>query len=123
MRRSKRIQLGLATVAIVATVVGAGSAFTASNTVPGASLGQGSNTISGYTISNEAHTINAANPLNVDAVTFTITPSTATTVKAQLVSGGSWYACTNTTGSVSCATTAPQATTLSANALNVMASQ
>jgi hypothetical protein len=121
--RSKRILLGLATVAIVATVVGAGSAFTASNTVPNASVGEGSNTISGYTISNEAYTINAANPLNVDAVTFTITPSTATVVKAQIASGGTWYSCTNTSGSVSCATTAPQATTLSANALNVVASQ
>jgi hypothetical protein len=121
--RSKRILLGLAAVAIVATVLGAGSAFTASNTVPGATLGEGSNTISGYTISNESYTINAVNPLNVDAVTFTIVPSTATMVKAQIASGGTWYSCTNTTGSVSCTTTAPQATTLSANALNVVASQ
>lgn len=123
MRRSKRILLGLAAVAIVATVVGAGSAFTASNTVPNASVGQGSNTISGYTISGEAYTINAANPLDVDAVTFTISPSTATVVKAQIASGGAWYACINTAGSVSCTTTAPQATTLAANALNVVASQ
>jgi hypothetical protein len=123
LRRSKRIWLGLATVAIVATVVGAGSAFTASNTVPGASLGEGSNTISGYTISAESYTINAVNPLNVDAVTFTITPSTATLVKAQIATGGTWYSCTNTSGSVSCATTSPQATTLAANALNVVASQ
>ncbi len=123
MLRSKRILLGLATVAIVATVVGAGSAFTASNTVPDAALGQGANTISGYAITSVSYTPNGSNPANIDAVSFTITPSTAAVVKAQLVSGGAWYSCTNSSGSVSCTTTSPQATAGAANSLNVVAGQ
>ena len=98
-----------------------GYAYTASNTVPDASLGQGANTISGYSISSISYNQNASNPANIDSVTFTIAPAAAGTVKIQLVSGGSWYSCTNTSGSVSCATTSPQATANAANSLNVVA--
>jgi hypothetical protein len=55
-------------------------------------------------------------------VAFTIAP-TAGTVKVQVVSGGSWYACTNTAGSVTCATTSPQATAATVNQLTVVAAQ
>ena len=126
MRHSRR-RLGrraiVATGALVAVLSVSGYAFTASNTVPNASLGQGSNTISGYTVSSVAYNLNASNPANLDSVTFTISPSTASTVKVQLASGGSWYSCTNTSGSVSCATTSPQATAAAATSLNVVASQ
>jgi hypothetical protein len=126
MRHSRR-RFGrraiVATGALVAVLSVSGYAFTASNTVPNASLGQGSNTISGYTVSSVAYNLNATNPANLDSVTFTISPSTASTVKVQLASGGSWYSCTNTSGSVSCATTSPQATAAAATSLNVVASQ
>ncbi len=108
---------------LVAVLSVSGYAFTASNTVPNASLGQGSNTISGYTVSSVAYNLNAGTPTNLDSVTFTIAPTTATSVKIQLAAAGTWYTCTNTTGSVSCATTAPQATAALATALNVVASQ
>ena len=120
-RLQRRAIVAIGSLVVVLSV--SGYAFTASNTVPNASLGQGSNTISGYTVSSVAYNLNAANPANLDSVTFTISPTTASTVKVQLASGGSWYSCTNTSGSVSCATTSPQATAAAATSLNVVASQ
>jgi hypothetical protein len=109
--------------ALVAVLSVSGYAFTASNTVPNASLGQGSNTISGYAVSSVAYNLDASTPTNLDSVNFTISPATATSVKIQLVTAGSWYTCTNTAGAVSCPTTSPQATAATATALNVVASQ
>ena len=111
----------IGTIGAVAAVAGGSYAFTASNTVPSTQAGQGTGTVSGYTVSSVAYSLNASTPSNIDAVTFTISPSTATTVKAQLVSGGTWYSCTNTAGSVSCATTSPQMTVATAATLNVVA--
>jgi hypothetical protein len=93
----------------------------ASNTVPGTEAGSGSGAISGYTVSSVAYGLNSTTPTNIDAVTFTISPTSAGTVKAQLASGGSWYSCTNTSGSVSCNTTSPQATVAAATQLTVVA--
>ena len=112
---------------LVAIVVGvfasAAYAFTAANTVPASTAGSGSGAITGYTASNVTYTLNASNPQNLDQVAFTISPTTTATVKAQLVSGGSWYSCTNSGGSVTCATTSPQATAATANQLTVVAAQ
>ena len=106
---------------IAAVCVAAGAyAFTASNTVPGSDAGAGSGTISGYTVSNVAYTLGAV-PTNMDAVTFTLDKA-AGTVKAQVQSGGSWYACSNTSGNDwSCDTTSPQATVQPADQLTVVA--
>lgn len=111
----------IGTVAAVVAVAGGSYAFTASNTVPTTQAGQGTGSVSGYTVSSVAYSLNASNPANIDAVTFSISPSSATTVKAQLASGGTWYSCTNTSGSVSCATTSPQMTVSTATTLNVVA--
>jgi len=111
----------LGTVVTVVVVAGGSYAFTASNTVPTTQAGQGTGTVSGYTVSSVAYTLNGTNPGNIDAVTFTISPASATTVKAQLASGGTWYSCTNSSGSVSCATTSPQMTVATAATLNVVA--
>ena len=111
----------IGTVAAVAVVAGGSYAFTASNTVPATQAGQGTGTVSGYTVTSVGYTLNAGTPSNIDAVTFTISPATATTVKAQLVAAGTWYSCTNTAGSVSCATTSPQMTVATAATLNVVA--
>jgi hypothetical protein len=107
--------------ATVIVVAGGSYAFTASNTVPATQAGQGTGTVSGYAVTSVGYTLNSANPANIDAVTFTINPATATTVKAQLVAAGSWYSCTNTSGAVSCATTSPQMTVATAATLNVVA--
>ena len=118
-RRSGRTLIGSF---VIAGVVAAGSyAFTASNTVPATNAGQGTGTVSGYTASAVAYSLNGTTPTNIDSVSFTISPTSATTVKAQFVSGGSWYSCTNTAGSVSCATTSPQLTASAANQLQLVA--
>ena len=107
-------------VGVVATV-GAGTyAFTASNTVTAKAAGAGSAAISGYTVSSVAYSLNSSNPQNIDELDFTINPAAAATVKASL-DGTNWYSCTNTAGSVACATTSPQATVSSASNLNVVA--
>jgi hypothetical protein len=98
-------------------------AYAATNTVPGSTAGAGSGAISGYTVSSIAYSLNATTPTNLDQVSFTISPAAATTVKAQLASGGSWYSCANAAGSVTCNTTSPQATVSAATQLTVVATQ
>jgi hypothetical protein len=110
--------------ALLASVAGSSAfAFANSNTVPASSAGSGSGTISGYSATNVSYTLDASNPQNIDAVTFTISPTTTATVKVQLSSGGAWYSCSDTAGSVSCATTSPQATAAAATQLTVVAAQ
>jgi hypothetical protein len=123
LRRARGRSLRLATALVVAGVVGVGAyAYTASNSVPATQAGEGATAISGYTTSAVQYTLNSSDPTKIDAVAFTISPTTGT-VKAQLVSSGSWYSCTNSSGSVSCATTSPQATVSTANQLTVVAAQ
>jgi hypothetical protein len=107
-------------VLVVLSAIGA-YVFAATNTVPATQAGAGSAAISGYTVSSVAYTLNS-DPTKIDAVTFTISPAAAGTVKAQLVSGGTWYDCTNSSGSVSCDTTVgTQATVAPSNQLSVVA--
>ena len=111
-------------VAVLALAVAAGVyAYAATNTVPSSSAGAGSGSISGYTISSVAYTLDSTTPTNLNQVAFTIAPTTASTVKVQLASGGSWYSCTNSAGSVTCNTTSPQATAAAATQLTVVAAQ
>jgi hypothetical protein len=118
---SLHIRLLLVIVLVVLAATGA-YVFTASNTVPNTNAGAGSGTISGYTITGVAYNLNSSVPTNIDSVTFTIAPTTAGTVKIQVVNGGTWYTCTNSSGSVSCDTTVgTQATVAPANQLTVVA--
>jgi hypothetical protein len=120
LRRRRRTLI----VALLALALGVGAfAYAAANTVPGSNAGSGSGTISGYTVSNVAYTLNATTPTNLDQVAFTISPTAASTVKAQLAAGGSWYTCANAAGSVTCNTTSPQATVAAATQLTVVATQ
>jgi hypothetical protein len=119
--RSRRL---LVTVAFAAVLASAAYVFTASNTVPGSTAGSGSNAISGYTATNVQYTLNATNPQNLDQVQFTLNPTSTSTVKVQLASGGTWYSCTNSSGTVTCnTTTGTQATVAGATNLTVVAAQ
>jgi hypothetical protein len=111
--------------AVLAVIIASGVyAYAATNTVPASTAGSGSGAISGYTVTNVVYGLNATTPTNLDSVAFTIAPTTATTVKAQLSAAGTWYSCTNTAGSVTCNTTAPvQATAVGATQLTVVATQ
>ncbi len=108
---------------LTGVLASAAYAFTAANTVPGTQAGSGSGAISGYTATSVTYTLNATTPTNIDAVAFTISPTTTAAVKIQLAAAGSWYSCTNTAGSVSCTTTSPQATVVAATQLTVVAVQ
>ena len=123
MRTSRRPRRGrgLGPIVLVLAIAGTAYAFAASNTVPATRAGDGSQAISGYTISAVAYGLNSSTPTNIDSVTFTISPTSATTVKASLNGGTTWYACTNSSGSVSCTTTSPQATVAGATTLQVVA--
>lgn len=111
------------TVLFAGVLASAAYAFTASNTVPSTSAGNGSQAISGYSATSVVYNLNATTPSNIDSVSFTLTPAAASTVKIQLVGAGSWYSCTNVAGSVSCNTTSPQATVSAANSLTLLAVQ
>jgi len=117
-RKRHRYLLAVAAAALVAP---AAYAFTASNTVPGSNAGSGSGSISGYTVSNVSYTLAAANPSNVDKVTFTLDAS-ASVVKAKVVAATATYTdCTVTGGtSVSC-DFSPDVAVTSADQLSVIA--
>ena len=119
--RPKRRRSVLAALVVAGVVGSAAYAFTATNTVPASTAGSGA--ISGYTVSAIAYTLNATTPTNLDAVAFTIAPTTASVVKIQLAAAGSWYTCANAAGSVTCNTTSPQATVAAATNLTVVATQ
>ena len=121
--RNKRRQSVLVALVVAGVLGSAAYAFTASNTVPATTAGSGSGAISGYTVSSVGYNLNATTPTNLDSVTFTIAPTAASVVKIQLAAAGTWYSCTNTSGSVSCNTTSPQATVAGATNLTVVATQ
>jgi hypothetical protein len=113
-------------------IAGGAYAFTASNTVPVSTAGAGSGTVSGYTVTNLHYALNATTPLNIDSLTFTVSPVVPSTgtgkviISAALSSGGpNTYACTtNTAGdTVTCATTSPQLTADKLSSVTVVAAQ
>ena len=118
-KMQRRRFLGVASFAAI--LAASMYAYTASNTVPATAAGAGSGAISSYTTSNVGYDLNATNPANIDAVTFTIAPATAGDVRIKLASGGSWYSCSNSLGSVTCAAISPQATVSGASELTVLA--
>jgi hypothetical protein len=108
-----------------AVLVGAllGRAATAANTVPAGLVGQGSSTTAQYAISGISYTLDVNDPRNVAQVAFTVSPNNPRIVKARLYNAGSWYTCSNSAGTVTCATTSPAVAATSANNLTVVATQ
>lgn len=111
------LMLGLVLILAVAAY-----GFAAANTVPATRAGDGAGEVSGYTISNVHYNLDDNNPGNIDAVAFTVdtAPSARSTIKVQLDANGAWYTCTATGTSISCDTTSPQATALTATNLRVV---
>jgi len=113
-------------------IAGGAYAFTASNTVPNATVGAGTGTVSGYTITSMHYTLDATTPTNIDSVSFQISPVVPSTssgkvvISAALSTGGpNSYTCTtDTTGAnVTCATTSPQLTATLLTGITVVAAQ
>ena len=118
---------------VVALGIGGGVyAFTASNTVPVTTAGVGSGVVSGYAVANLHYTLNTTTPVNIDSLTFTISPAVPSTgsgkvsIATTLFSGGpNHYTCgTDTTGAnVTCATKSPQLTATNITGVTVTAAQ
>ena len=109
-------------VILIALVIAASTyAFAAANTVDPSSAGDGYAAISGYTITNIHYTL-ATNPQNLASVSFTATGAAApASVQVQVVSGGTWFPCSLTTGTWTCPITG--VTVLQADRLTVVAAQ
>ena len=88
------------TAAGAVAVLAASDAYTASNGVAGAAAGAGSGSISGYAISDVHYELDGA---AVSAVSFSLDPPEARTVRVRLSSTGSWFPCTVAAGVASCA--------------------
>ena len=93
----------------------AAPALTASNTVTPTAAGAGSGAISGYTVSAISYTLDGE---VVDVVSFALSPTGATTVKARVAPVEPWTSCAIAGAVASC----PVGTPLSiASALEVVA--
>ena len=114
----------IAGIALLSIVALSAFGFAAANTVPASQAGDGNGAVSGYTISNVHYTLNAANPRNIDKVTFklNVAPIAGSTMEVKLVAAGTvWYACTNVTVTLTCDTTVgTQATVLGSDDLRVV---
>lgn len=129
--KKRKITILIAIVVALA-IAGGVYAFTASNTVPLTTAGSGSGVVSGYTVTNLHYVLDATTPVNIDSLTFTISPavpntgSGKVTIAAALSTGGPTnYTCTTDTGgsNVTCATTSPQLTTTLLTGVTVTAAQ
>jgi hypothetical protein len=125
--------LRLVVVGVAAmTVAGGAYAFTAANTVPTSNAGAGSGTVSGFTVSSLHYALDATTPINIDTLTFSVSPAIPNTgsgkvvVQALLSSGGpNTYTCTTDTAgtAVTCPTTSPQLTADKLSSVTVVAAQ
>lgn len=118
---TRRRGVNWSALAFAAAVATGAYAFAASNTLGPSDAGAGAGSVSGYTASGVSFSLDAGDPTRIDAVTFSINPAAASQVRVRLTSGGAWYSCTNAAGSVSCATTSPQASLAAADRLDVVA--
>lgn len=119
MPRLPHIALGTALLATLVATIMVGRAATASNVIVATRAGVGSATVGNYSASTIGYQLNANEPYNVDAVTFTLSPAQAASVR--IVLNGTPYACSNVAGAVTCATTSPQALVVASPTLQVVA--
>ena len=121
--RSRRRRRTAVIIAAAAALAFASYAFTAANTVPTSKAGDGNGAISGYTVSNIAYQLEAANPANIDSVSFTL-DAVAGTVKTKVVAASTTYTdCTNTGGNNWSCNFSTNPTVLSADEFRVIAVQ
>jgi hypothetical protein len=94
MFRNFKVLFGLLAALVIA---GGAYAFAAANTVPDSAAGYKANVVPAYTVSGIVYDLDATDPTLVDAITFSISPSSGTVVaaivKAQTETGGSWTDC------------------------------
>jgi hypothetical protein len=114
----KKSMKTLILVVVIIAISGFTFAFAAANTVADTKAGEGSGAVTGYNVGTIVYNLNAANPANIDSVTFTL-DAAANLVKIRLVSGGAWFTCPAGT-TITCPTAG--VTVAAANTLQVVAS-
>lgn len=123
MKKNKTTRT-LLVIALVALVMAATYAFTASNTVPGSQAGSGNGAISGYAVSNIHYTIDSGDNTKMSGASFDL-DNPANDVKITVVNGGTVYDCGASSGvsnTVTCDTTVGTEAQISpANNLTVVA--
>ncbi len=120
--RIRRKLVGLA-VPIVAALLTTpiGQVFAAPTPKVG---GFASSRSSGYAVSDVRYALASDDPTRIEAVSFSLAPTTARRVVVRLVAaGGAWYPCTNAGGRATCETTSPQARLAAADTFEVVAAQ
>lgn len=88
--------------------------------------GAGQGTVTGYDVSSVHYVLNTSDPQKVDAVTFSLDsePPASSTIRVKLSDSlNTWYNCTFSGASVTCPTTAPQASVEQIEELVVVAAQ
>ena len=87
----------LAALAGAASIAIAGTAFTASLTVPTSNTATGTTVIGAYSVASVSYTLNGSTPTNIDAITFKILapPAAPGTIKAKADNSGIWYTCSS----------------------------
>ena len=94
----------LAVIAAIAVFSVGGAAFTAANTVPTTSAGDGAGTVSGFTVTAIAYVLNSTTPSDVDTITLTATADNSnTTIPSSMFirpdsTGSEYYTCTRSGG-------------------------
>ena len=119
----------LTVVGAIAAIAFTGTAFTASLAGTQTSNTATATTVIGaYNVTTVAYTL-AATPTDIAAITFKIVAPGAqpTFVKAQAVTGGTFYNCTTVLSvsdyNATCATTSPQLTVAAANNMTIVVSK
>jgi hypothetical protein len=83
---------------VIFAVAGSAYAFAAQNTVEDSAAGYKASVVPGYTVTNLVYDLDSADPSIVDAITFSISPSSgsaaAVLVKIQTETAGAWTNCT-----------------------------
>ena len=91
----------LAVAVAVFAFIAVPQAYTASNAVPPRPAGVGSGGISGYVVSGVGYSVEGD---GIGAVSFDVSPASASTVRVRLHPGGPWHACELSAGRAECGT-------------------
>lgn len=123
-KQRKNLKAVVAAGVVTGATLLAGSALTASNTVPDSQAGDGAGAITGYTVSAVSYDTNATDPTLIDEVSFTLdsTPVVGSEIRVQVDStGGTWFTCSNVLADVTCDTSATPPNVADADQLRVIA--
>jgi len=89
----------VALLLLVFALTSAGKALTAPAPDPRSS---GAAAVSGYAVADVHYALSAADPSRIGAVSFTLHPARASTVRIRFAAGGEWHACAAAASRTTC---------------------